>query len=78
MEQGNFFGRCRGLFGWFCRAHPFIECAVLQTDPAYFIQRCNRIACIYRMQFKGLGFPNKYFAEQNKQMYIRLHCLRVL
>jgi len=25
-----------------------------------------------------LGVPNKYFAEQNKQMYIRLHCLRVL
>ena len=30
------------------------------------------------MQFKGLGVPNKYFAAQNKQMYIRLHCLRVL
>ena len=30
------------------------------------------------MQFKGLGFPNKYFATQKKQMYIRLHCLRVL
>ena len=30
------------------------------------------------MQFKGLGVPNKYFAKQNKQMYIRLHCLRVL
>ena len=30
------------------------------------------------MQFTGLGVPNKYFAEQNKQMYIRLHCLRVL
>ena len=30
------------------------------------------------MQFKGLGVPNKYFATQNKQMYIRLHCLRVL
>ena len=30
------------------------------------------------MQFKGLGAPNKYFAEQNEQMYIRLHCLRVL
>ena len=30
------------------------------------------------MQFKGLGAPNKYFATQNKQMYIRLHCLRVL
>ena len=41
-------------------------------------QRCNRTACIHRMQFKGLGFPNKYFATQNKQMYIRLHCLRVL
>ena len=27
---------------------------------------------------KGLGFPNKYFATQNKQMYIRLHCLRML
>ena len=30
------------------------------------------------MQFKGLGAPNKYFATQNKQMYIRLHCLLVL
>ena len=27
------------------------------------------------MQFKGLGVPNKYFATQKKQMYIRLHCL---
>ena len=33
---------------------------------------------IHGMQFKGLGVPNKYFAAQNKQMYIRLHCLRVL
>ena len=41
-------------------------------------QRCNRTACIHRMQFTGLGVPNKYFAEQNKQMYIRLHCLRAL
>ncbi len=33
----------------------------------------------WKMQIKkGLGFPNKYFAAQNKQMYIRLHCLRVL
>ena len=30
------------------------------------------------MQFKGLGVHNKYFSTQNKQMYIRLHCLRVL
>ena len=30
------------------------------------------------MQFKGLGVPNKYFATQNKQMYIRLHCLLAL
>ena len=30
------------------------------------------------MQFTGLGVPNKYFAKQNKQMYIRLHCLLVL
>lgn len=42
------------------------------------IQRCNRTACIHWMQFKGLGAPNKYFATQNKQMYIRLHCLLVL
>ena len=29
-------------------------------------------------QFKGIGaFPNKRFATQNKQMYIRLHCLLV-
>ena len=37
-----------------------------------------KTACIHGMQFKGLGVPNKYFAKQNKQMYIRLHCLRVL
>ena len=30
------------------------------------------------MQFKGLGVPNKYFAKQKKQMYIRLHCLLAL
>ena len=30
---------------------------------------------IHGMQFKGLGAPNKRFATQNKQMYIRLHCL---
>ena len=30
------------------------------------------------MQFKGLGAPNKYFATQNKQMYIHLHCLQAL
>ena len=30
------------------------------------------------MQFKGLGFSNKYFATQNKQMYIRLLCLQML
>ena len=30
------------------------------------------------MQFKGLGVPNKYFATQKKQMYIRLHCLQAL
>ena len=35
----------------------------------------KRAACIRRMQFKGLGFPNKHFATQNRQMYIRLHCL---
>ena len=37
-----------------------------------------KTACIHRMQFTGLGAPNKRFATQNKQMYIRLHCLRVL
>ena len=37
-----------------------------------------KTACIHGMQFEGLGVPNKYFAKQNKQMYIRLHCLRVL
>ena len=25
----------------------------------------KRVACIRRMQFKGLGFPNKHFATQN-------------
>ena len=37
-----------------------------------------KTACIHEMQFKGLGVPNKYFAMQNKQMYIRLHCLQAL
>ena len=37
-----------------------------------------KTACTVRMQFKGLGVPNKYFAKQNKQMYIHLHCLRML
>ena len=33
-------------------------------------------ACIGKCRSKGLGaFPNKRFAKQNKQMYIRLHCL---
>lgn len=32
------------------------------------IQRCNRTACILQMQFKGLGVPNKYFAEQNSRL----------
>ena len=35
-------------------------------------------ACIGKCRLKGLGaFPNKRFATQNKQMYIRLHCLLV-
>ena len=37
-----------------------------------------KTACIHGMQFKGLGAPNKYFATQNKQMYIHLHCLQAL
>ena len=49
---------------------------ILYSDAT--IQRFHRAACIHWMQFKGLGVPNKYFAKQNKQMYIRLHCLRVL
>ena len=33
-------------------------------------------ACIGKCRSKGLGaLPNKHFATQNKQMYIRLHCL---
>ena len=36
-------------------------------------------ACIGNADQRGLGHsPNKYFAAQNKQMYIRLHCLRSL
>ncbi len=27
---------------------------------------------------RGLGAPNKCFATQNEQMYIRLHCLQML
>ena len=30
------------------------------------------------MQFKGLGFPNKYFATQKWSLYIRRHCLQQL
>ena len=37
-----------------------------------------KTACIHGMQFKGLGALNKRFAKQNKQMYIRLHCLQAL
>ena len=53
-------------------------CRFLLKPKSYSVQRCNRAACIGTVQFKGLGFPNKYFATQNKQMYIRLHCLRML
>ena len=49
---------------------------ILYSDVA--IQRFHRAACTVPVQFKGLGVPNKYFATQNKQMYIRLHCLQVL
>ena len=49
---------------------------ILYSDAT--IQRFHRAACTVLVQFKGLGVPNKYFAEQNKQMYIRLHCLRAL
>ena len=51
---------------------------VIEEGAFIFQERCNRTACIQRMQFKGLGVPNKYFAEQKWQMYIRLHCLRAL
>ena len=27
------------------------------------------------MQFKGLGFPNKHFAGQNRRLYRQTHCL---
>ena len=40
-------------------------------------QRCNRTACIHRMQFKGLGFPNKHFATQKVFLYRRKHCLQM-
>ena len=33
-------------------------------------------ACIGKCRSKGFGaLPNKHFATQNRQMYIRLHCL---
>ena len=48
---------------------------ILYSDAT--IQRFHRAACTVPVQFKGLGFPNKYFAEQKWQMYIRLHCLLV-
>ena len=53
-------------------------CRFLLKPKSHSVQRCNRAACIGTVQFKGLGVPNKYFAKQNKQMYIRLHCLQQL
>ena len=51
------------------------ECAL--TRDRSVPQECA--ACIGECRSKGLGvFPNKRFATQNKQMYIRLHCLRTL
>ena len=37
--------------------------------------QCLCTACIHRMQFKGLGVPNKHFATQNRRLYRQTHCL---
>ena len=37
-----------------------------------------KTACTVRMQFKGLGFPNKHFATQKVFLYRRKHCLLAL
>jgi len=38
--------------------------AAYVKNSSHIFQRCNRVACIGTMQFKGLGFPNKHFATQ--------------
>ena len=40
-----------------------------------FVKRYHRAACIQRMQFTGLGVPNKHFATQNGVcIYRRIAC----
>ena len=43
-------------------------CALLWSAERAF---CKRVACIRRMQFKGLGFPNKHFATQMVFVYTK-------
>ena len=38
---------------------------MLQSNRLYSVQRCNRTACIPRMQFKGLGVPQQAFCNAN-------------
>ena len=38
-------------------------CTLLRSPKRAFCKK--RVACIRRLQFKGLGFPNKHFATQN-------------
>ncbi|EEU95010.1 hypothetical protein FAEPRAA2165_03341 [Faecalibacterium duncaniae] len=40
-----------------------------------FLFICLKQPASFRCSSRVWVLPNKYFAEQNKQMYIRLHCL---
>jgi len=61
----------------FCRVHLLVGMQSQALRPSRFRDSCallrrikkafykKRAACIRRMRFKGLGFPNKHFATQN-------------
>ena len=77
MEQGNFFGRCRDFLGMVLPGTSIYRMHCSSNRPAYFIQRCNRAACIPRMQFKGLGVPQQAFCNAKVFLYRRKHCLQM-
>ena len=44
----------------------------------FLAEAASHLMQVLKCRSKGLGaFTNKRFATQNKQMYIRLHCLLV-
>ena len=54
-----------GIFwGWFCRAHPFIECTVLQTDPPILFSDAIVQPASPGCSSRVWVFPNKRFATQ--------------